>query len=224
MTAATTPPTVTSSPPVGSAPVGAAPGFPHHDAPGLPDRPISVAEYLSLCRAGAFSSEDRVELLEGRVVPKPMPNPPHNTAVELVTEAIRAVLQRGWRVRGQSDVQTAESVPQPDLAVVAGPIRAHAQRHPTAADTTLVIEVSDSTLSEDRGRKKRIYAAAGFPTYWIINLPERQVEVYTSPRPAGPGRPEPDYADRRDYKPGESVPVVIAGREVGTVAVADLLP
>jgi hypothetical protein len=66
----------------------------------------------------------------------------------------------------------------------------------------------------------RNYARARLPIYWIVNIPERQVEVYTQPR----GGRNPTYRQRRDYRPGESVPLVIAGQEVGSIAVEDILP
>ncbi len=62
-----------------------------------------------------------------------------------------------------------------------------------------------------------IYGGAGVPVYWIVNLVDRQVEVYTDPVPGG-------YATRTDFRPGQRVPVVIDGREVGQIAVDDILP
>jgi Uma2 family endonuclease len=85
----------------------------------------------------------------------------------------------------------------------------------------MVIEVSDATLRRDRGLKKRIYARARIQVYWIINLPENRIEVYTEPiREAE----EPDYQRRQDYFPDDEIPVVIEGREVGRLAARELLP
>ena len=80
----------------------------------------------------------------------------------------------------------------------------------------LIIEVSDTTLRADR-LKARLYAAAGVPNYWIINLVDRQVEVHTDPSPNG-------YRSRVVLGPDRSVPVVIEGVEVGRIPVADILP
>jgi Uma2 family endonuclease len=80
----------------------------------------------------------------------------------------------------------------------------------------LVVEVADTSLAKDR-RRRRTYGPAGIPVYWIINLTTRRVEVYTNPSPDG-------YASRVDYAPGEFIPLVIAGKTVGQVAVDELLP
>ncbi len=85
----------------------------------------------------------------------------------------------------------------------------------------LAVEVADETLRRDRTTKKRIYARAGIPVYWIVNLPERRIEVYTDP--TGPGE-HPDYRRHEDYAAPAEVPVLIDGRQVGRVPVAALLP
>ena len=84
-----------------------------------------------------------------------------------------------------------------------------------------MIEVADSSLDEDRGWKKQIYAHARIPVYWIVNLVARQVEVYTDP--TGPAD-QPDYRQRRDYGPTDEVPLVLDGQEVARIRVSELLP
>ena len=84
-----------------------------------------------------------------------------------------------------------------------------------------MIEISDSTLERDRTFKKRIYARAGIPIYWIINLSEQQLEVYTEPIELAS---EPTYQQRQDYSLSDEVAVVISGREVSRLTVRDLLP
>ncbi len=85
----------------------------------------------------------------------------------------------------------------------------------------MIAEISNTTLAQDRGLKRRIYARAGVACYWIVNLVERQVEVYTDP--TGPDA-NPTYRQRRDYRSGEDVPVILDGVEVARIVVADLLP
>ena len=80
--------------------------------------------------------------------------------------------------------------------------------------------MSDSSVGRDRGIKKRLYARAGVGLYWIVNLADRRVEVYTSPAATDP----PDYATRTDYGPDDAVPVVLDGVAVGAIRVADVLP
>jgi Uma2 family endonuclease len=116
-------------------------------------------------------------------------------------------------------VTTEGSEPEPDLALVQGPARRYAERHPSASDTALVVEVSDTSLERDREVKGPIYASAGFPAYWIINLVDHRLEVFTDP--SGPVE-TPGYATRTDRHPGEDVQVVVEGREIRRIPVADL--
>jgi hypothetical protein len=107
-----------------------------------------------------LTEDDRVELLEGWIVPKTVHNPPHDTTIELIDAALRPVLPKGYRLRIQSSITTADSEPEPDLAVVRGRARDHAARHPVPEETDIVIEVAGASLSRDRGTKLRLYARA----------------------------------------------------------------
>ena len=109
----------------------------------------------------------------------------------------------------------------PQCRLVRGETRHYLDRHPGPHDVGLVIEVADTTLQRDRGFKKRLYARAGIPVYWIVNLSDNQCEVYTEP--SGP-EPQPDYHQRQDYSSSDVMPVVLAGVEVGRIAVREILP
>lgn len=124
-------------------------------------------------------------------------------------------------MRVQSAITTLDSEPEPDFAIVPGPAERYLAHHPYAVDISVLIEVSDSSLSHDRNDKGRIYAHAGIVCYWIVNLVDRQVEVYTDP--TGPDA-DPRFRQQQDYRPGDAVPLVIDGSGVGRVAVNDLLP
>src|SRR5437762_1340115 len=82
----------------------------------------------------------------------------------------------------------------------------------TEADAALFVEVSDTTLTQDRGPKKRIYARANIPQYWIINLVDRQIEMYREPDAAAG-----EYRQPTMYGPQDEVPVVIDGKMIGTL-------
>jgi hypothetical protein len=189
--------------------------------PPFPVCPFTVDQYHQMIAAGVFHEDERVELLEGWVTPKMPRNPPHDSTVDLMSEVLGALMPPGWRVRVQSAITTADSEPEPDGAVVPGPAMRYAQRHPEPAEIALLVEVADSSLAHDRGDKGRIYARANIACYWIINLPDRLVEVYTGP--TGPG-PAPQYRKHQDYRPGDAMPLIIAGQTVGSIAVNDLLP
>lgn len=161
--------------------------------PPLPVRRFTVDEYARLGESCILTEDDAVELLEGWIVPKMVRNPRHDNAVELCDEALRAVVPAAWRVRVQSAIQTSDSQPEPDLAVVRGSARARTGRHPRPDDLALVVEVADTSLDRDRGEKARIYARALIAVYWIVNLVDRQIEVYGDP--SGPTA-EPCYRRR----------------------------
>jgi Uma2 family endonuclease len=169
---------------------------------------------------GILTPEDRGELLEGWIVQKMTQHPLHATVLEYAQDVLRLLLPQGWRLREQKPMTTPEdSLPEPDLAIVRGPASRYERRHPGPADVALVVEVADTFLQEDRERKGRIYARARIPVYWIINLPDEQVEVYTRPRAGKTAA----YRDRHDYARGKVFPLVIEGRQIAEVAVDALL-
>lgn len=192
--------------------------------PALPPEPVfrfSVEQYHEMIRAGILKDGDPVELLEGWLILKMSKNPPHRLATGLATEALRAITPAGWYVDAQEPITTSDSEPEPDLQIVRGERRRYSDRHPGPQDVAVVVEVADTTLNRDRTIKKRLYAAAGVPVYWILNLIDKNLEVYTDP--SGPAE-EPDYREHRDYGAGDLVPLSLDGREVGRVAVREILP
>lgn len=189
--------------------------------PSLPVRRFTVDEYHRMIQASILTEDDPVELLEGLVVPKMPHNPPHDGTIDLAREVIQSRLPAGWRVRVQSAITTGDSEPEPDLAVVPGPANRYLDHHPGVGEIATLMEVSDTTLTRDRQDKYRIYARAGITCYWIINLVDRQVEVYTDP--SGPDA-NPTYRRRQDYLANDAIPLVIAGQEVARISVAELFP
>jgi hypothetical protein len=105
--------------------------------------------------------------------------------------------------------------------VVRGSDDDYPDRHPGPDDVALLVEVSDTTLRHDQGFNKMIYAKARIAIYWIVNLIDRRLEVYTSS--SGPG-PMPDYRQHQDFAEADHVPLVIDGQEVARIAVRNLLP
>jgi Uma2 family endonuclease len=174
-----------------------------------------------MARRGILTTADRVELLDGLLFQKMTKNPPHTLATQLTREAVERPLPSGWFVNVQEPVTLATSEPEPDVTVVRGERRQFGSRHPAAGDVVTLIEVADSSLAEDQGWKKQVYAAASIAIYWIINLVDRRVEVYTDPSGAAD---QPDYRQRRDYGPTDEVPLVLDGKEVARIPVRDLLP
>lgn len=144
---------------------------------------IGTSEYLRLIETGVLSDGDRVELLGGVIVAMTPSDPPHATATMLATVALQRAVGSRAAIRTQLPLMLgAWSVPEPDVAVVAGALQDYANAHPSAA--WLVVEVSASSLPQDRLSKSRIYAGAGVLEYWIVNLRDRVLEVMRDPDPA----------------------------------------
>ncbi|MEO6811297.1 MAG: Uma2 family endonuclease [Isosphaeraceae bacterium] len=183
---------------------------------------LTIKKYYGLIRAGGFSEDDPIYLWKGQLVEKMTINPPHASTVFKVSRLLHRALPDGWLARPEQPLEIGQrSVPEPDVAIVRGALDAYDRRHPQARDVALLIEVSDSSLAEDQGDKLQTYAAAGVPVYWIVNLPNRRIEVYTEP--AGPVTPS-YYRKSQFFGPGDEVPIVLDGVEVGRLAVTDVLP
>ena len=199
---------------------------PEHSAinAAIPTEPVvrlSVDQYHKMIRGGILSEGVPLELLDGWLVPKMMFNPPHSVATELLRDALQSALPQGWSVRTQQPLTLQSSEPEPDAAIVRGDPRTYRDRHPGPEDTALVVEVADATLERDRTTKYRLYARAGIPVYWIINLVERQVEVHSDPTgPSGRG----EYRQHHVYDALGEVSPQVGESQVGPLAVADLLP
>ncbi len=179
---------------------------------------ITVDEYERIIRAGALENPGKIELIDGYLVDKMAKNPEHSYSATSAHEILQARLPAGWSARKEEPVRIpAYDEPEPDISIVRGSRSDYRHRIPEPADVALFVEVSDSTLSGDRGRKLAAYARGGIPVYWIINLVDRQVEVYSGPV-AG------SYPSPTIYATGQRVPVSIGGQQLQPIAVNDILP
>lgn len=200
----------------------AAPIEPPHDCGVSPYR-FSVDQYHQMIAAGVLTRDDRVQLLEGEIVCAPQIRPLHRYAVVVADEALSKLLPPEWELMIQQPITLAASEPEPDLSVVRRVAALAPDRHPGPADVALIIEVADSSLPLDRNRKQAIYAAAGIPEYWIVNLAQRCIEVYREPSPAAAGGLATYFA-RHEFLDADAVPVCIAGEEIGKINVAEIVP
>jgi Uma2 family endonuclease len=173
-----------------------------------------------MIRTGILKEDDRVELIYGWIVDKMPQNSPHAAAVSRLQLGLPPVLGGEWVLRSQLPVTFVDSEPEPDAVIARGPVNRYDRRHPRGRDITAVIEVADTSLEDDRTVKGPLYARERIPTYWIVNVVDRQIEVYSQPR-AGKS---PAYRHQQTYRPGEAVPLVLAGAPAGAIPVDDLLP
>ncbi len=183
---------------------------------------LSARQFLAMIDAGIFPEGAHVELLGGVLVEQMTKGDPHDYSLGAICAGLRLLTPADWVLREDKSLQLGpRSRPEPDVAIVRAPLDQYRGRTPHARETTFIAEVSESTYSFDRGEKWRRYAAAGIPVYWIVHLSKRQVEVYRDP--SGRGR-SAGYRRADTFGIDAEAPVEIDGREVGRVAVRDVLP
>src|SRR5262249_35647718 len=142
------------------------------DVPDVPIYRLSIEQYHAMAELGILTENDPVELLEGWLVLKMTKHRPHSRCTHRTRRALERLLPAGWYVDSQEPITTIDSEPEPDVAVIRGELDDYPDRQPGSTDVALVIEVADTSLRTDRGAKKRVYAHAGIPVYWIANLVE----------------------------------------------------
>ena len=163
--------------------------------------------------AGVLGEDRRVELISGFIVDlMPAGSPHSSTVARLFKFCLRAVGDR-YDMQAESRIALGDSAPEPDLWIASAPPDSFRQRQPEAGELLLVVEVADSSLEIDREVKLPLYAAAGIPEYWIVNLRDASLERYTEPRPDGA------YAAKATLGAGQS----LTHELLGEVAVGDLV-
>ena len=173
---------------------------------------LSVVEYLAAYDAGLWP-DDAPELIDTTLAePMPLPDPPHDFAVEQIVALLVALLPDGWFVRQEKSLRLSTSVVGPDVMVVRGHRRDYRERMPAAADVALVVEVAHTSQTRDR-QKARIYARDGIASYLLVDLTAGTLTHHTDPTADG-------YATVAEV---DAAPVVIDGEPVGTLAAGDIL-
>ncbi len=183
---------------------------------------FTVRQFAKMVDDGYFANGPRVELLGGRIVQSMTKNEPHCFAVGELSECLRRIIPPGWSVREEKPVVLDDYWrPEPDLAVARGQNQNYKLRFPQAEELGLIIEVADTSYVKDSELMKRRYALAGIATYWIVNIRQRRIEVFTNP--ADQENPAA-YRTVAEYQVGQDVPVILVGVEVGRIPVASILP
>ena len=167
------------------------------------ERRLSVDDYIAMGRAGILDEDDRVELLNGRLIDMPPIGPPHSHGVDDLEELFARRLYRPdttiARVRVQSPIQLDEySAPEPDVVLYDPEMPKN--RHPRPGDIFLVVEVAESSVDYDRDVKAVHYAAAGIPEYWLVDLSSDVIDVFRQPEADG-------YAERRRHRAGDDLTI-----------------
>ena len=174
------------------------------------------ARYDRMVEAGVLGPGDKVELLSGQIIDQTFQNEPHAVATGLIADALREAFGTEAHVRDEKPIGLSDdSEPEPDVVVVPGNRRDYLERHPAPSDVLLLVEVAETSLRRDRVWKAALYAEAGVAEYWIVNLPDRVLEVHRDPVGGA-------YGTKTTLTPGETIEPVHAPD--ASVAVADLLP
>ncbi|MEJ1963386.1 MAG: Uma2 family endonuclease [Gammaproteobacteria bacterium] len=162
---------------------------------------ITVDEYYRMAEVGLLAPDARVELIEGEIIDMPPIGSRHAAAVDQLVRLLDRAIGERAIVRCQSSVRLGDfSEPQPDLALLAPRTDFYRNAHPTAADTLLVIEVSDTSLRHDLSTRMSFYARHGISELWVIDVEGRRLHVFRSP--AGSS-----YAEISSSKTLGSVPI-----------------
>lgn len=153
----------------------------------VPTRRFTAAELDRMVEVGVIGEDEPLELLDGVLELMSPQSAEHAWLLDLVEHELREAYGPAFIVRGQKPLAaTEDSRPEPDVAVLRGPLARYRGRHPSGADVVLVVEVAVSSLERDH-RKAAIYARAGVPVCWILDVESRRLEVHTEPGPEGYG-------------------------------------
>lgn len=171
-------------------------------------------EYERLVEQGFFDPEERIELVDGAIYEMTPQTSFHAAGIRATDSALRPVFTEGYDIRSQLPLALGlDSEPEPDVAVVPGKWEDYIRSHPTSA--VLIVEVADSSLLHDHKRKTGLYARAGIPEYWILNLVKRCLEVFRNPHDGA-------YTVHLILHDGDSVSPL--ARSEAAIAVGSLLP
>lgn len=175
---------------------------------------FSVADYYKLAEVGILKNTDRVELINGEILKMSPINSEHSSIVNTITRLLIQKIGDTALVSIQNPIRLDEySEPEPDILVAEYRDDLYEDSHPTPAETLLLIEVADSSLAYDRKIKTKLYAIAGIREYWVVDVKNRKIEVYTTPF-------DGEYQNKNSYQPGATI---TANQLEWTVNVRDIL-
>ena len=174
------------------------PAFQHTS---LPLKTFSLDEYHRLVDNGGIATTYRMELLHGQLVYKIPQNHPHAASSSRLEKRVKRLLDEEWEIRIGKPISVPDraSELEPDISILRGPETRYDERQPTSDDLEWVVEVANTLLSYDREDKLAEYAKAAIPIYWIVNLVERRIEVYSDP--TGPVE-KPNYRQQSSFATG----------------------
>ncbi|MBX9677330.1 MAG: Uma2 family endonuclease [Gemmataceae bacterium] len=181
---------------------------------------ITLDQYHQMIATGVLQEDDPIELIDGCLVTKAPHDPQHDFAVNRISRLLGEAYGDDAIIRTKSAVTLGNSEPEPDVIAARPPEDEYDDRHPSGSDLFLVVEVANSSVDFDRTAKAEIYSHAGVPEYWIVNVVDRQIEVYRYPRPGHAG----GYRDRTIFLASDEVELTLGRKSLAKWKVATLLP
>lgn len=148
---------------------------------------LSADGYERMGEAGILGEDDRVELLEGEIIDMPPIGSPHGGAVKrIANRLVHAIAETEAIVAVQDPLRLSDfSEPEPDIALLKPRDDFYSARHPGPEDVLLLIEVAETSLRYDRDKKLPLYARAGIPECWLVDLSGKALWIYRDPGPEG---------------------------------------
>ena len=191
------------------------------ETPAIAMRRWTRVEYDRLIDLGVFQPGERLELLDGWLVVREPQGTRHSTGIRRVLSVLRRTLGEAWQIDSRLPIALDDlSEPEPDVSVVPGNPDSYVHEHPS--HPLLIVEVAESSYRIDREYKASLYARAGVPEYWILDLIHGTVEVHREPAEAADARYGWRYRSVETLRPPASVAPLLAPD--AAIAVADLLP
>ncbi len=179
-------------------------------------RRFTVAQYHAMIEVGILGPADRVELLKGWVVNKMPQNAEHRGTISRTNRWLARVLPESWSLDCQGPITLGDSEPEPDFVIARGVTGTYDNRNPQAMDIGIVIEVGNTSAEDDRRYKGPLYAQEEIAEFWLVDVAQRTIEVFTEP---GAGK----YQRTVVYRANDAIALVLDGAVVAEVGVDDLI-
>lgn len=175
---------------------------------------FTIEEYELMLEAGVFQEDEHIELIRGEIIDMPPIGPGHGFGVSNLVMLLAPKVGKSATLWVQSPVRIGSNArPEPDVALLRPRPDLSAQSPPLAADVLLVVEIADSSVAYDRKVKRRLYAEAGIPEYWVVNLQEQIIEHYSNPA-------EGEYKQATQARRGDTLTLPVG---LGDIQVTDIL-
>ncbi|MEM6629616.1 MAG: Uma2 family endonuclease [Bacteroidota bacterium] len=166
---------------------------------------LTVEQYHQMFDAGIITERDKVELIKGEIIDMSPIGNRHSHYVGQLTDIFYEIFGRGVVIRGQMPIQLDNlSEPEPDIALCLPPRRRYIDHSPTPTETLLVVEVSHTSLGFDQQIKLPLYAEAGIPELWILDVEGQKLYVSKQPK-------DGQYLSQKTYTTSDTLPVEIQG-------------